>query len=123
MLFDMLILFIIITVIMFILTLYTLEENPHLSIAFITLGLVFSILCTYGLWNVEYMYIGYNASNGTTEGVTYSTINYGDPYSYIFVLIFFIFGILLMKAAFNAWNQALEQKGEMEYNNKGKYWK
>ena len=59
MLFDMLILFIIITLILFFVSVYLMETNPGLSLPFITLGMIFSILCTYGMWDVEYFYIGY----------------------------------------------------------------
>jgi len=118
MLFDLLILFIILTILMFILTIYTIQDNPYLSLAFVTLGMIFSVLCTYGLWKVDYMVVGYNASNGTTESQIFNTYNYGDPYSYIFLLLFFIFVILFSIAAFNSWKFALKQKGELDLKTK-----
>lgn len=115
---DFLIIFIILTIIFFILSMYTMEETPQMSIPFIMLGMIFTILCAYGLWNVEVIYTNYNATVGTTNTSIYSTGVYGDPYSYIFVLFFFIYLVLFFKAGFNMWNIALKQQGEMEYNKK-----
>jgi hypothetical protein len=94
------------------------EDNPMLAIPFIMVGMIFSILCTYGMWNVEYFYIGYNASIGNTSSYFVSTDVYGDPYSYIFVLMFFVFTVLFVKTGFNMWRDALETKAEMDYNMK-----
>ena len=115
MIMDMLMLFIVITVILFFVSVFLMEDNPMLSIPFIMLGMIFSILVTYGLWDVEYFYIGYNASVGNTSTYTYSTMSYGDPYSYIFVLLFFIFVVLFIRSGMNMWRDALETKGEMNY--------
>jgi hypothetical protein len=112
MLLDILIIFIVVTIISFFVSVFTIEDYPVISFAFISLGMVFSILCTYSLWNVEYFYVGYNATEGNTSTYIYGTDVYGDPYSYIFVLIFFIFVILFVKASFNMWNLALEKNNE-----------
>ena len=113
---DILILFIVITLILFFISVFTMEDNPLISIPFIMLGMIFSILVTYGLWDVEYFYVGYNASVGNTSTYTYSTMGYGDPYGYIFVLLFFIFVVLFIRSGMNMWRDALETKGEMNYN-------
>ena len=115
MIMDMLMLFIVITLILFFVSVFLMEDYPLLSIPFIMLGMIFSILVTYGLWDVEYFYIGYNASVGNTSTYTYSTMSYGDPYSYIFVLLFFIFVVLFIRSGMNMWRDALETKGEMNY--------
>lgn len=116
MIMDMLMLFIVITLILFFVSVFLMEDYPLLSIPFIMLGMIFSILVTYGLWDVEYFYVGYNASVGNTSTYTYSTMSYGDPYSYIFVLLFFIFVVLFIRSGMNMWRDALETKGEMNYN-------
>jgi hypothetical protein len=115
MLFDILIVFVIITIILFFLSVFLLEDYPMQDIPFIMMGMVFSIFCTYGFWKVEYFYVGYNATVGNSSYYT-SNLDYGDPYSYIFVLVFFIFTILFVKAGFNMWRESLKQKGEMEYS-------
>jgi len=120
MLMDMLILFIILTIILFILSVYTMEDEPKLALAFIMLGMVFSVLCAYGLWKVEYFYTGYNATVGNTSSYLYSTYNYGDPYSYVFVLVFFIYVILFFKTGFNLWKEALETPGQIDYRRPGR---
>ena len=115
MLMEMLMLFIILTIIFLLLSIYTMEDEPVLAIPIIMVGMIFSILCTYGLWDVEYFYTGFNSSVGNTSTYVYSTISYGDPYSYIFMLLFFIYCTLFVRAGFNAWQDALDTKGEMEY--------
>jgi len=70
---------------------------------------------------VEYFYVGYNGTTGLSETNLFSTYQYGDPYSYIFVLVFFIFMALFFKIGFNMWRDALKQQGEMEYMYNNKY--
>ena len=115
MLIDILILFIIITLIVFFLTLFIIEDKPMIALPLVMIGMIFSILCTYGMWNVEYFYVGYNATEGNSSSYIFSTMDYGDPYSYIFVLFFFVFIILFFKAGWNMWREALKTQGEMDY--------
>ena len=120
---DILILFIVITIILFFVSIFTMEDTPVISLPFITLGMIFSVLCTYGFWKVEYFYVGYNATLGNTTTEIYSTMNYGNPYSYIFMLMFFIFFILFFRAGFNMWKEALQTKGEMDYRTRDRRWR
>ena len=120
---DILMLFIVLSIIFFILSIFLMESNPQLSIPFIMLGMIFTILCTYGMWDVEVLYVNYNASTGITNTSIYSTMDYGEPYSYIFVLFFFIFMILFFRAGYNMWKEALQTQGEMNYNLRDKRWK
>jgi len=96
MLFDMLILFIVITLLCLIISIFLMEDRPQIAIPFIMIGMIFTILCTYGFWDVEYFYVGYNATAGNTSSFMYSTSQYGDPYSYVFFIVFWIFVILLL---------------------------
>lgn len=123
MIIDILILFIIITIILFFVSVFLMEDNPLISIPFIMLGMIFSVLCTYGFWDVEYLYTGYNSTIGNTTIYTYSTMDYGDPYSYIFVLLFFIFVVLFIRAGMNLWKEALQTQGEMDYNKRDNRWR
>ena len=120
MLFDMLIIFVLVAIICFFVTLFIIEERPVLSIPFIMIGMIFSILCTYGFWDVEFFYTGYNASVGNTTSYIYSTVEYGDPYSYVFVVLFYIYILLFVRAGWNMWEEALQTKGEMNYSLKNK---
>lgn len=108
-------LFIVLSILFFILSVYLMESNPQLSIPFIMLGMIFTVLVTYGLWNVEVLYVNYNATSGLTNTSIYSTESYGDPYSYIFMLFFFIFMVLFFRSGFNMWKEALQTQGEMDY--------
>ena len=115
MIFDMLVLFIIIIFIAMILSIYTMEDDPMLAIPFIMVGMVFCILVTYGLWDVQFPYVAYNATVGNASLYYSSTDVYGDPYSYVFVLLFMIHMVLFFKCGFNMWRDALQTKAELEY--------
>jgi hypothetical protein len=120
---DILMLFIVLSILFFILSIYLMEENPFLSIPFIMLGMIFTILVTYGMWNVEVLYVNYNASSGLTNTSIYTTMSYGDPYSYIFMLFFFMFMVLFFRAGFNMWKEALKTQAEMNYRTHDKRWR
>lgn len=116
-------LFIVLSILFFILSVYLVENNPRISIPFIMLGMIFTILCAYGMWEVEVLYVNYNASSGLTNTSVYSTMDYGDPYSYIFVLFFFVFMVLFFRSGFNMWKEALATQGEMDYRIRDKRWR
>jgi cellulose synthase/poly-beta-1,6-N-acetylglucosamine synthase-like glycosyltransferase len=115
MLFDMLILFILIVVIMLILSILFVEENPVMSIPLIFIGMIFSVLSAYGFFDVDFFYTGFNSTVGNTTGYIYSESSYYDPYAFVFLLIFFIFALLFIRAGFNLWKESLETKGTIDY--------
>jgi len=119
---DLLILFIVFSILFFILSVWLMENNPKLSIPFIMLGMIFTILVTYGLWEVEMLYVSYNASSGLTNTSIYNTMSYGDPYSFIFALFFFFYLILFFRAGFNMWREALETQGKINYRIRDRRW-
>lgn len=107
---EWLALFIIISIILFILSLYAMEENPMLAIPMIMVNMIFTVIIAYGFWNVEWFYISYD---GTP--MIHSTYDYGNPYSYIFLVFFFIQCLLFVKTGWNLTKEALKTKGEMNY--------
>lgn len=119
---DMIMLFVILTILFFILSIYLMESNPMISIPFIMLGMIFTIIVTYSLWDVEVLYVGFNASSGLSDTSVYTT-SYGEPYSYIFMLFFFIYCVLFLRAGFNMWNDALKTQGKMDYSLKDNRWR
>jgi len=123
MLFDMLILFIVITLLCLIISIFLMEDRPQIAIPFIMIGMIFTILCTYGFWDVEYFYVGYNATAGNTSSFMYSTSQYGDPYSYVFFIVFWIFVILLLRTGMNLWKEALQTEGQMKYSKRDNRWR
>ena len=110
MLVEILGLFIIISVILFILSLYTMEENPMLAIPLIMVNMIFIVIITYGFFDVEWFYI---ALDGTPT--IYSTTDYGEPYAYIFFMFFFIHIMLFVKTGYNLWKEALDTKGGLDF--------
>jgi len=120
---DLLMLFIVLTILFFILSIYLMETNPKISIPFIMVGMIFTILVTYGLWNVEVLYVGYNATSGFTTTDVYATSSYGDPYSYIFMLLFFVFLVLFFRAGFNMWQEARATQPGMDYRARDRRWR
>ena len=103
--------FMLLSLICLFLTIFLILDWPILSIPVILMGMIFSILSTYGLWSIEKLDTGYNSTTGVTETVT-TTLNYGDPYSYIFMIIFFIFSILFLYASFLHLRYVVEERNE-----------
>ena len=117
MLVEWLSLFIIITFIALILSAYLMEEKPYFSIPFIFIGLIFSVLCAYGVWDVEWAVL---RSDNT---FVIESVNYGEPYTYVFVFVFFIFFLFFIRAGWNAWQEALATKNEFTYTTNKDYFK
>jgi hypothetical protein len=115
MLFDLLVLFILITIIILILSVFLVEDRPLLSIPFVMMGMIFSILCTYGLYDVEIYSNVFNTTSGLSSVEVTHFMEWGDPYAYVFMLLFFVFMVLFIRAGFNMWHLALETQGEMNY--------
>ena len=118
MLFDMLILFILLTVIVLVITVFLVEDRPLLSIPFVMVGMIFSILCTYGMYYVEIVSNVFNSTTGVTSVEVTGFYDWGIPYSYVFVLFFFVFFVLFIRAGFNMWHLGLETQGQMNYKMK-----
>ena len=110
-------LFIIITFIALLLSAYLMENNPPMSIPFILIGVLFSILCSYGMLDVEFVVM---RSDNT---VLTESFNYGEPYSYVFVFIFFIFIMFFFRAAWNMLQESLKTKGEFRYTQNRNYFR
>lgn len=117
MLVEWLTLFIVVTLIALLISAYLMENYPYFSIPFIMLGMIFSVLCTYGFWNVEWAVL---QSDNT---FVMESVNYGEPYSYVFMLVFFIFFLFFIRAGWNAWKDALATKGEFTYSTNKNYFK
>ena len=101
---------------MLIISLFMLEDEPVLCIPFIMVGMIFSVLCTYGMWNVEWATTGVD---GTL--VIQSTNTYGEPYSYVFYWIFIVFLVVFVKAAFNTWREAIKGSEQMKTQGRNRY--
>lgn len=137
MMLEMLILFIIISLILFLLIINTLfyqdsptakpKPNEHIgnwkpSIPLITVNWLFIILATYGFYEVEWFYNShYWAGNGTYQVALYSTDSYWYL-AYVFYVFFFIHVILFFYAGWMAWKEALTTEGEMNYRLKDRRW-
>lgn len=110
MIFDHLILMIGITVIIFIIILL-LDDQWKIALPLIMVNMMFIPLIVYGFWNVEWFYL--NIWNETAE--LYSTDQY-SVYSYVFIGFWFIHLLLLFKMGYHAWQDAMETKGEIDYD-------
>ena len=113
----MLMIFIIITIILFILSVFIMDDNPILAIPIIFAGMVFTILCSYGFFNVDTVYMGQNTTTGNIEPMIYQNPEYGEMYPWIFFFVFILFVILFIRVCFNIWVEAHQTPGEMNYNN------
>ena len=137
MLLAMWLIFVIITIILFVIIMECLfyQDSPtapiqpmkHIgnwkpAIALITVNWLFIILATFGCYSVEWTYTSkYYSGNGTFMTDLYSTDSY-YVFAYVFYAFFFIHMILFFYAGWMAWKEALTTEGEMEYNKKFKRW-
>jgi len=135
---EMLIIFIIISFILFILIIETLfyqdsptaqpKQGQHIgnwrpAVALISVNLLFIVLCTFGFYEIDWMHTSkYFSGNGTYMVDIYSTDQY-YYLAYIFYAFFLIHCILFIKAGWDAWQDALSTKGEMNYSLKDRRWK
>ena len=115
MIFDMLIIFAIVTIICFIISVFLLEDYPQVAVAFIVLGMIFSVVTTYGFFDVEIFYTSYNATLGNTTAQIYKTDQYGNPYGYIFFVMFFMFMLLFFRAGWNCVNEAMDKDSDLKH--------
>lgn len=135
MMLEMLILFIIITIILFLLTIDALffQDSPtakpklgqHIGnwrpvLAYIPVNLIFIVLCAYGMYNIEWFYNShYWSGNGTYQAAIYSTTQY-NYYAIVFYAFFMINCVLLVKAGYDAVQDGLSTEGEMNYRLKNR---
>lgn len=138
MMLEMLILFIIISLILFLLIINALfyqdsptarpKPNEHIgnwkpAIPMITVNWLFIILATFGFYDVEWFYNShYWAGNGTYQVAIYSTSSY-YYFAYVFYVFFFIHVILFFYAGWMSWKEALTTEGEIEYRLRDKRWR
>lgn len=138
MMLEMLILFIIISFILFLIIIEVLfyQDSPtakpkpseHIgnwkpAIALITVNWLFIILATYGFYSIEWFYNShYWSENGTYQVAIYSTDSY-YYLSYVFYVFFFIHIILFFYAGGMAWKEALSTEGEIDYHKKDRRWR
>ena len=97
--------------------------NWRMAVVLIAINLFFIIIITYGFFNIEFFYVGnYWAGNGTYAPAIYEAGTTGGYYSLAYVYIFtglaFIHIILFFKCGYDAWQEALLTKGQMEYKSK-----
>lgn len=113
MMIEWLTIFIVISIIFFIIILYTVDDNPVICVPLIIVNLIIITFVMMGFMNVEWFYIDTSGNPGM-----YSTDSYANPYSYVFFAFFFINAMLFVKAAVNYLRDSLKTKGEMNYSMK-----
>jgi hypothetical protein len=92
MLLDILIVFVIITILLFIISVIMVEENPAVSIILIIAGMIFSIFCVFGFGSVDVM-LG--------DGTLVSDTSYYETFGWAFFFFFLFYALLFIKAGFN----------------------
>ena len=138
MMLEMLIIFIIITIILFLLIIEMLfyqdsptaipKPNEHIgnwkpAIPLITVNWLFIILSTYGFYEIEWFYNqNYWSGNGTYRVALYSTDSY-YYLAYVFYMFFLIHVILFFYAGWMAWKESLTTEGEIDYSLKDRRWR
>jgi Ca2+/Na+ antiporter len=103
MLIDLLAIFILITVLLFIISAIMVEENPTMSIIFIIAGMFFTVYCVFGFASIDVV-LG--------DGTVYSNTTYLEAYGWGFFFMFILYVMLFVKAGFNYLNDRVEQREE-----------
>ena len=125
MMLELLLVFVMLSVIIFIFILHYLfnEESPTLekrepgvhighwrmATPLIIVNMIFIILVIYGFYNMEWFYVQGTPSLYGVESSEY------QAYAYVFVVFWFIHFLLLFKAGFDSWRDALTVKGRQEW--------
>ena len=100
MLVDLLLIFIIISVLLFIISAIMVEENPSLSVIFIIAGLMFTTYAAFGFIKIDYL---------LPDGTLYTDSSYGEAYGWGFFFFAMLYALLFVKAGFNYLKQKAEQ--------------
>lgn len=91
------------------------EDYPIIAIPLIFAGMVFTVLATYGFFNVETLYVAHNATSGNLEAFLYEDTSYATIYPWAFFFLFLLYVFLFVYVAFKFWKEAMETKGEIKY--------
>ena len=111
MLMDMLIIFIMISIILFIITILIMEDYPMIAIPLIFAGMIFTVLCTYGFFNVEIFYMGQNVTTGNLTPYLYTDTSYSEVYPWVFFFLFILYIFLFIRIGFNMVKDSMNEKG------------
>lgn len=98
---------IVISIVLFILSFYTTENNPMVAVPIIILNIIVLALIAYGFVYIEWFYI---AIDGTPSLYGTTELQY---YSYVFVLLAFLQSLFFIRAGWNLTQEALKTKGEI----------
>lgn len=116
MLLEMLIIFIVIAVILFVISVLFMDDSPMIAVPIIFAGMIFTILCSYGFFDIGTVYIGQNLTTGAIEPMVYSNESYGVGYPWVFFFMFILFAVLFIRVGFNLVMEARSTQGEMNYS-------
>ncbi len=108
MILELLIIFIIITILMLMFAMILIEEYLDLAIIAVMVGIFFAVITSYGFINVEYYTSGFNVTSGNIENHVFQITGYNEPYPIVFLMIVFFFVALFFKIAFKIWKKSLE---------------
>lgn len=107
---NMLMLFIVISFILFVLSVFMVDSEPFLAIPFIIAGIIFCGLCIFGFFQVDTVTMGVNVTSGDYEAMLFSIKDQYEPYVWVYMLFVFLHCILFVKAAVNVLRDSV--KGE-----------
>jgi predicted membrane protein len=95
---DLLIIFVIVSILFLIISIILVEENPRLSVVFIIVGLIFTVYCSFGFMQVQYV-LG--------DGTLYTDESYAEPFGWGFFFIAMIYAMLFFYAGYNYMRQMM----------------
>lgn len=92
--------------------------NWRIAMVLITVNFIIIAICTLGFVNVEVFHMGhYYPENGTYVSTT-TTLNVTTylPYVWVFYVFFYIHIMLFFRAGYDAYQDAMRSKGQMDYS-------
>jgi len=109
MLLDLLAIFIMITIQLFIISAVMVEENPSIAIIFIVAGMFFTVYCVFGFASVDIV-LG--------DGTVHTDTTYLEAYGWGFFFFFILYVMLFVRAGFNYTQQKIEEAERRPKNNR-----
>ena len=101
MMLEMLLVFIVLTVFLLIMSVLLVDEYPHIASIIIIIGLLLSVLVSFGFFKVEHSFSGFNATSGNMEFHIYNDTSYQGAYPIVGLFLGLVFTALLIRVIFN----------------------
>lgn len=98
---SILIVYIILSALLFVLCVLLMEDKPWLAVPLVMVGVIFSTMCVFGFFQVDVPMMVYNSTSEAYEPSLLSVTDQYVPYVWVYFLFVLIYGLVFVKAMFN----------------------